>query len=259
ARFAEALFRAGRATEALALLREQRATAGPADPVVVALEIALLAETGDAAGLAAAFEREGESAAAADGEPGAGPAAAHALVRAAALREIVLCEALRAEALCRRALVLDPGCAAAVDLLEEKLRAGGRWAELAELLERDLGGQPAPPPARQRYLLETLVVLRRDRIGDLPAALATQRRLVALVPDDAAAWVALRDLELGVQVGGAPAGDDEARAPTGAATLIELASRAGGAAPAVAAALQTEAARVELETGDGEARQRAEK
>src|SRR5262249_9174969 len=131
----------------------------------------------------------------------------------------------------------------------------------------------APAPARRRYLLETLVVLRRDRIGDLPAALDTQRRLVALDPDDAGAWVAQRDLELAVALAPGGGGGEPGAATLlgpglpargggepGAATLLELALRAGGGAPAVTAALHIEAARLVAGAPDqsGQRRQQAE-
>ncbi len=150
--------------------------------LALASRIALHAEAGDAIGLCDAFEAEGEQ--------GQGEAAAHAFVRAATLRDLVLHDARHAESLYRKALERCPGYPPAVDALEEMLRADGRWADLAEVLEQDLaalgpppedgrcpsatdapGGAASPSPlARRRYLLEALVGLYRDRLGPARAA-----------------------------------------------------------------------------------------
>jgi hypothetical protein len=234
-RLVEALWRSGRAAEALQASRDH-GDSSPPGAAAAALRIALLAETGDALGLAEAFEAEGTGA--------RGPVSAHALVRAATVRDGILQDPRRAEALYRAAMAAEPGYRPAIDALEERLRGAGRWSELAELLESELalpdGDEPVgePPRARRRYLLETLVGLRRDRLDQPARALQLQREVVALDPDDLRAWIGQRDLELAVALagpGGAPAAREEV------ATLIELAARAGQ--PAVRAALEIEAAR----------------
>ena len=239
ARLVEALRRAGKANDALELVRKY-GDGWAADPssssAIAALvsRIALHAETGDAIGLADAFETEGER--------GQGIAAAHAMLRAATLRELVLHDARHAETLYRKALTQQPGYAPAVDALEELLRADARWEELAELLGGDLAAL-APgdaQAARRRYLLEALVGLHRDRLASPARALVFQRERVALDPSDLHGWMVKRDLELAVSIG---PGDPEAKAALrreGVTTLIDLAARAG--VPAVTAALENEAA-----------------
>ena len=123
--------------------------------LALAARIGLHAEAGDAIGLTDAFEAEGEQA--------EGEAAAHAFVRAATLRDLVLHDARHAESLYRKALERCPGYPPAVDALEEMLRADGRWADLAAVLEQDLAAlvrrprmaaptreTPRPRPRRSR-------------------------------------------------------------------------------------------------------------
>ena len=191
ARVVDALGRAGRAAEALELARTH-------PTIGLVARIALTAETGDAIGLADAFEAEGEQ--------GEGVAAAHAFVRAATLRDLVLHDARHAEALYRKALDRQPGYPPAIDALEEMLRVDGRYAELAEVLERELaalgqedGHEEAQAP-RRRYLLEALVGLHRDRLARPARALVFQRQRVALDPSDLDGWVLTRDLEVAVSV-----------------------------------------------------------
>jgi hypothetical protein len=265
-RLVEALARSGRAAEALERLRVHAQPGARGDDAAArAVHVALLAETGDAAGLAAAFEGQAERS--------EGAAAAHALVRAATLRDRVLNDAedpqrrVRAEALYRRALAIRPGYAPAVDGLEALLRAEGRWADLARVFQDDLAqlppgdsetdgdgasaseGAAAAARARRRYLIEQLVALHRDRLGDLGRALDLQRRLVALDPGDLGAWVVARDLELSLSLSDTAA--EGAVGPAQVTTLSALAERAGDAG--VAAALRAEAARLAGATAAAEA------
>ncbi len=292
ARLVDALGRSGRAGEAIELSLKYAATwstanvvpaesagevpaessdaaagASSAAPSAVALlalasRVALHAEAGDAIGLADVFEAEGEQ--------GQGEAAAHAFVRAATLRDQVLHDARHAESLYRKALERCPGYPPAVDALEEMLRVDARWADLAQVLERDLvalgpapedagleaasaaGAESSPgarsPLARRRYLLEALVGLYRDRLGRPGRALVFQRQRVSLDSDDLDGWMLQRDLELWASVTNpADAAGDQAPGDPGVAlrregvtTLISLAARAGQ--PAVMAALENEAA-----------------
>ena len=287
ARLVDALGRAGRAMEAIDLARRYAATWSAAMPaaapedgpagaspgalsavalLALASRIALHAEAGDAIGLADAFEAEGDQ--------GQGEVAAHAFVRAATLRDLALHDARHAEGLYRKALERCPGYPPAVDALEERLRVDGRWADLADVLEKDLaalgpppedatgeatgadasvGAAPLPSPlARRRYLLEALVGLNRDRLGRPARALVFQRQRVALDAGDLDGWMLTRDLELqALVVAPDPAGNAEGNATgngdphavlrrEGVATLIQLAARAGQ--PAVMAALENEAA-----------------
>ncbi len=284
ARLCDALGRAGRAGEAIELARKYAATwsaaaAAPAEPsdgagassaalsavglLALAARIALHAEAGDAIGLTDAFEAEGEQA--------EGEAAAHAFVRAATLRDLVLHDARHAESLYRKALERCPGYPPAADALEEMLRADGRWADLAAVLEQDLAALGPPPEeggagasatgdesgaaatapsplARRRYLLEALVGIYRGRLDRPARALVFQRQRVALDSGDLDGWMLTRDLELWAAVAApdAPLGENGGGDPRvklrreGVATLISLAARAGQ--PAVMAALENEAA-----------------
>ncbi|HET6147345.1 MAG TPA: tetratricopeptide repeat protein [Polyangia bacterium] len=244
-RLVEALGRAGRTTEALDLVRRY-GDGWAADPsselalAALAARVALFAEARDAAGLAQAFEAEGEQ--------GRGITAAHALVRAATLRDLVLRDPAHAERLYRQALARQPGYPPAVDALEEVLRSDERWADLAELFEGDLAALPAAEEhePRRRYLLQALVGLHRDRLGNSERALVHQRARVELDPSDLGAWILRRDLELAVSV---TTDDPDLRGRLrrdGVGTLIQLAMRAEE--PSVTAALETEAAT--LVTGD---------
>jgi tetratricopeptide (TPR) repeat protein len=246
ARLVDLLARSGRAGEALDLVRKygDSWSADPASPTgLTALlsRIGLCAETGDAVGLADAFETEGAR--------GQGAAAAHALVRAATLRDRVLHDPRHAEGLYRQALVRAPGYPPAVDALEEILRSDGRWAELAEILEQDLAVLPddeATTGARRRYLLRALVTLHHDRLGHAARALLFQRQWVSLEPSDLDAWVFKRHLELAASLASAGSAPEVEARQESVATLIQLAARAG--LPAVTAALENEAAA--LVTGD---------
>ena len=240
ARLLDVLAREGRASEALDLVRRygESWSADPASAIGLAAlssRIALYGETGDAVGLADAFETEGER--------GEGVAAAHALVRAATLRDRILHDRRHAETLYRKALARAPGYAPAVDALDQILRSDGRWEELAPILEQDLAalsGADAATDARRRYLLRALVGLHRDHLGSPARALAFQRQWVDLVPSDLDAWVVKRDLELATTLVAGVSDGEEALRKESVVTLIELAARAGQ--PAVTAALENEAA-----------------
>lgn len=284
ARLVDALGRSGRAGEAIELSRKYAATWSaaifPSEPAAAAAgaasvalsavallalagRIALHAEAGDAIGLCDVFEAEGEQ--------GQGEASAHAFVRAATLRDLVLHDPRHAESLYRKALERCPGYPPAVDALEEMLRADGRWADLADVLERDLvalgpppddasleaagaagtestTGAAAPSPlARRRYLLEALVGLYRDRLSRPGRALVFQRQRVSLDSGDLDGWMLKRALELWASVTNpADASENAEGDPAlalrreGVTTLISLAARAGQ--PAVMAALENEAA-----------------
>jgi tetratricopeptide (TPR) repeat protein len=243
-RLVDALARAGQTAQALDLVHKYR-DGWSADPssalalTALGARIALGAEGADAVALAEAFEAEGEQ--------GQGIAAAHALVRAATLRERTLDDRVRAEVLFRRALARHPGYAPAVDALEELLRADARWSDLVQLLEGDLAALPADEAhaPRRRYLLAALVGLYRDRLNDPARALVHQRARVDL-DGELDAWVLRRDLELAVSITTDDPDVRDSLRRDGVATLIQLAMRAGE--PSVTAALETEAAG--LVTGD---------
>jgi tetratricopeptide (TPR) repeat protein len=228
-RCTEALARMGRHAEALAALE-----AGPATRETQALRTVLLARGGEAARLAEAFEVSATAA--------AGTSAAWALSFAAAIRQVVAGDQPGAEALYRSALEAAPGYRPAQDALEVLLRATGRGADVAALLELELARGDADPQ-RETWLREELVGIYRDDLGAPDRAVAHQRRLVELSPGDARRLVRLRDLELLI---GAPTAD----------TALALAGAAGE--PAATAALQIEAARLAA-AGDAESRRLAEK
>ncbi|HEY3360227.1 MAG TPA: tetratricopeptide repeat protein [Polyangia bacterium] len=78
----------------------------------------------------------------------------------------------------------------AVDGLEILLMRGGRWTDLAALLEGELDGAAAE---RLDYLLELLTRVARDRLGDRERALGYLRRLADLHPGDPRAMRRLCD------------------------------------------------------------------
>jgi len=82
--------------------------------------------------------------------------------------------------LLRRALEADPGNRRASLHLERSLRAGGRWADLAALLERR-AAQATSPLERTDATLD-LADLAHDHLGDDARALALGRQVLATDP-----------------------------------------------------------------------------
>ncbi|HXI55886.1 MAG TPA: hypothetical protein VNO55_07490, partial [Polyangia bacterium] len=257
-RHAEVLARQGHVNDALAMLQVHPELA-VSDPRVQAALTVLRARIGDGTTLAASFESEGER------ETGGAIARAQAFLRAAAIADGVLAQGERAEALMRRALAVAPAYRPAVEALAQKLRAGGRGAELASVFEAELAGAPAPAAGdreRRRALLEALVALCRDELRDPRRARVHQRQLVALAgqaaqqgpqgsqgsidePARVRALARLFDLDLLVAAGntsGASAAETTADATAAVATLQALGEAAGD--DTLAAALRGEAARL---------------
>jgi tetratricopeptide (TPR) repeat protein len=193
-----ALGRADRIAEAVAALDASpvlKRAAG--QPAVFGLRVALLARARDAGGLAAAFAAEGARL--------GGAAGARALVFAGAVRQWWTDDAVGAEELYRRALAAAPAERAAWDASEALLASQGRWAELAALLEAALAEVVGVPEAAERELTlrEELVALYRDDLNAPDRAYAHQKVLVQAAPRDVRRRVRLRDLEL---AGGRPSG-----------------------------------------------------
>jgi tetratricopeptide (TPR) repeat protein len=231
--YVEGLGRAGRPADAMAALAAAAGGRAASGASGGALQIALLAATGDAAGLAEALASEAERA--------GGIAGARLYTMAAAIRRERLADPAVAEELYRRALAESPGYRPALDALDDKLHADGRAQERAVLLEDALGR--GPDPEREAYLRGELVILYRDRLGAADRALAHQRRLVAMAPEDLRARVRLRDLELSTRGPARPGAAEQA------GTVRALAAAAGDRE--VAAALKIEAARL-LASGAGD-------
>ncbi|HEY2903695.1 MAG TPA: hypothetical protein VGL59_24130, partial [Polyangia bacterium] len=235
-RQAEVLARQGSAADALALLQVHPDLAA-ADPRVSAVEAVLRARTGDAAALAAAFEGDGERL------PGLG--GAQAFLRAAALAEWVLEQSDRAESLMRKALALAPSYRPAIFALTKKLRAAGRGGELASVFEAELASldhAPIKDEDRRSGLLESLVALCRDELGDPARARTHQRRLVAAAspgPARVRALARLVDLAFLIEAGNSPAGGGDREI---VAELTSLGDAVGADDPALAAALRVQAA-----------------
>ncbi len=247
-RHLEILARGDRALEAVQLLNDHSELSAD-DPTVFALGAVLRAKAGDAAGLAALCEGEGRRLSDSDAA-----GSAHALVRAASIRDHLLDDGAGAETLYRQALTAAPGYRPAIDALEARLRSGGRWKDLAELLAGELAAMTSsrhPPKERaardesqgrrrRAYLLESLVAVHRDGLHDPPAALRYQQQLCTLHPDEVRQWVRLYDLQ--VMRGALEGPEGESMGAEGIQTLRELASRADH--PAVEAALAVEIARL---------------
>jgi tetratricopeptide (TPR) repeat protein len=247
-----ALGRADRISDALGALDVSpvlKRAAG--QPAVFGLRVALLARARDADGLAAAFAAEGARL--------GGAAGARALVFAGAVRQWWADDAAGAEELYRRALAAAPSERAAWDAAESLLAGQGRWAELAALLEAALAEVAGVPEAAERELAlrEELVALYRDQLGAPERAHAHQKHLVQAAPRDMRRRVRLRDLELAGGNSGPSAPSHPASSPLAslglASDLAEAVAEevetlkalaAGADEPAVAAALEVEAARL---------------
>ena len=187
-RYLVALGRQGRAADGLAFL-DLHPEVQDGRPDVAAIDVFLRTMSGDAVGLAAAFERvdtrhaEG-GAGSADGPRSAGDAQ----IIAGVLRERAAPDAA-GETLSvvsyKKAVALDPGSEVAAEALERRLRASRSWEALAEHWQGRLGdaglsastdGRPTDDPMRFR-LLEELVALERDELADPVAARRFQDEL----------------------------------------------------------------------------------
>lgn len=83
----------------------------------------------------------------------------------------------------RRLLELAPGDPEALDGLAAFYRDGGQWADLLEVLRRQLA--TAPDGANRAELMRRIGELQDEKVGDKTGAIATFRRLLEIVPDDA--------------------------------------------------------------------------
>ncbi|MCG5055471.1 MAG: hypothetical protein KA712_21105 [Myxococcales bacterium] len=196
-----------------------------------------LAGMQDAQGMAVACEAHADAllkAAEAARERKAFVEVAHQYTRAGVLWETELADGARAERLYGQSLSLVPGYRPALEGLASVYTRDGRWDDLAALVAAD--GAAATTPARALALRETLVLLNRDLLFDLPAALAVQRTLAAPRADDARA--AFRWLDLAAPL----AAQDPQAQDDALAALERLASRSP--APAVRAALGIMSARL---------------
>jgi len=94
----------------------------------------------------------------------------------------------------RRMLDHDPDSTVAFDQLEALYRTGALWADLAELYAHVASRTAAP--ARKAELHERAAVLAEQWLHDQALAIRHYEQLRALVPDHAAALVALERLYL---------------------------------------------------------------
>gem|GEM_PF-6417924 len=108
---------------------------------------------------------------------------AHQYVRAGALWESELADSERAETLYSQALALLPSYRPAQEGLASVFTRDGRWDKLVELVASD--AKAAATSVRASALRESLVLLNRDLLHDLPAALAAQNALTVSTGDDA--------------------------------------------------------------------------
>jgi len=247
-RYLLALAREGRAAEGAAFLaRHPELRSG--SPEGPAIELVLQALTGDRAGLIASFDAQaaasGAGLAAAAGPPD-GPPSAWSLLVAGTLRER---DGSTGEALAiyREAVAQSPDDEVAGEALERRLRQNADWNALATRWEARVAAAPIDdgrsPPLRSR-LLEELVGLSRDELGDPAGARRHQSRLVEL-QDDARAHLRMLELELAAE-------GEASRSPEGA-RWRDLGDQAG--AVDVKTALHVEAGLASAAAG---ARQEAE-
>ncbi|HEY5088440.1 MAG TPA: hypothetical protein VIK30_00645, partial [Polyangia bacterium] len=251
--YAETAIRSGRADTATEILRAPRIrNCRSARVDLRAFDLAIAVRRRDAAALADAFAAETGPEIATDE-----PSRVRALVAAGAIRGSALGQSDAAEDLYRRALVGGPssaGARPALRALVGLLTAGGRTGEAATILEGALAAPPADPkPGDGGALFETwaresLVSFYADELGESGRAVAHQRRLVALAPDDVNRRVRLCDLDLGSGAGSRLALDERA------ANLIALAAAAGE--PDVSVALRVAAGRTLTAAEDPEHRSR---
>lgn len=217
-RYLLALVREGRAAEGAAFVARHPELDGEA-PELRAIQVVLQALTGDRAGLIAGFDGR---AAASNADPVPDVDGAWPLIVAGTLRERA---ALATEALSshREAVARAPDDEMAGEALERCLRARGDWSALATRWQARLAVAPADAGVglgQRRRLLEELVAVTRDELGDLAGARRHQARLVAL-EDTGRAHLRLLDLELAEAT-------DESPQPA-AATLQALGDHAGAA------------------------------
>ncbi len=117
---------------------------------------------------------------------------AHLFVRAGALWEVELADSLHAEALYGQAVALVSSYRPAIEGLASVFTREGRWERLVELVAADAAA--AASSERAGALRESLVLLHRDVLSDLPAALAAQKLLVQSAPQDVRALFRWLDL-----------------------------------------------------------------
>jgi tetratricopeptide (TPR) repeat protein len=238
--YAETAVRAGRVDAATEILRAPRVwSCRSAHVDLRAFELAIAIRQREAGALADALSAEAGSEMPTDER-----SKLSALVAAGAIRDSALGETKVAEDLYRRALAGGPTSASArlaLRALVGLLTAGGRIGEAAELLEGALAVPTAGErPTGGRELFETwareaLVSFYADELGEPGRAVAHQRRLVALAPDDVNRRVRLCDLDLGSAAG------DRLSPEERADNLMALGGSAGDSA--VAVALRVEAGR----------------
>jgi tetratricopeptide (TPR) repeat protein len=116
-------------------------------------------------------------------EKARGDEARVALQRALAQTLAAQGEPEQAAAAYRRLLELAPGDRQALDGLAAFYRDGGHWADLLEVLRRQLA--VAPDGAARADLMRRIGELQDEKVGDKTGAIATFRRLLEIVPDDA--------------------------------------------------------------------------
>jgi golgin subfamily B member 1 len=191
---ASALRRAAQASDAEAVESEVLAKIPGHLGLLVARERGAM-DAGDFQKLAALYVSEAEL-----GRGTAGPTGqadvrwtAGALTAAATIHEAHLANDGEAVRLLLDALGVLPGYRPAVEALGRIYARGGKHAELAALIERELAEETQVP--RKLRLYEELVGLREVRLEDPPGAAEAQRQLLALRPDDLRSRLRLIELE----------------------------------------------------------------
>ncbi|HEX2659858.1 MAG TPA: hypothetical protein VHU40_16355, partial [Polyangia bacterium] len=236
-RLVTVLGRCGRAPEALDFLARHPELRASAAGDVEVLEVALRAMIGDTSGLIAHFDASAEAAG-----RGANPAAAaEAHLIAGVLRERANAAPAATLASYERAVAADPTSELARDTLERYLGATQSWRALAQAWEARLTTGPTLSPSARRSIVEDLVALQRDALGDLNEAGRFQDDLV--VEGDGRARV--RRLHLAVAAEPGLMTTTSTQVP---ALLRELGALAG--VSATQTALLVEAGRLEAARGN---------
>ncbi|HEV8321840.1 MAG TPA: tetratricopeptide repeat protein, partial [Myxococcota bacterium] len=150
-----------------------------------------------------------------------------------------------AVALLRRAAEADPDDGALLEELEKLHRARAEWGELAEVLGRRVGLEPAGG-SRRGALLAELAELCEGPLGRTEEALARWQELAAEAPDDAVAPERVARLAL--------AAGDAARAVDALVRAADALSRAGDGAGAAQRLLEAAGAARRLPPPAGRAR-----
>ena len=114
------------------------------------------------------------------------------LARVARLEEDPIGDTEAAIATWREILAEDPDQMVALEALERLYQAGGRWAELVEILRRRASLAETPEAARD--YLRRIAELHEVRLGAAPDAIAARLEILEHVPDDPETLVELSRL-----------------------------------------------------------------